>query len=77
MQLKLIYFRKVKWYLAKGLAKVIQSDPLSIQLNFLPKVIPGEKGCGKLSTELKKNCCVVCGLEEKLLRFHVVPKEYM
>lgn len=64
--------RKVKWYLARKLAEVVEEDPLTIRLNFIPK------GNGRSEypyyTAAKQNICVVCGIADDLTKHHCVPK---
>lgn len=62
--------QRYQWYLRKGLAKVVSDDPPVIQLTFTPKG-PGPQH--PFYTSYKKNCCVVCGSEEKLTKHHIVP----
>lgn len=67
--------KRAKWYLDRGLAKVIEEDPLSIKLNFKPK------GNGEQADFLllpRENKCIVCGTKDlKLLsRHHLIPYEY-
>ena len=67
--------KRAKWYLERDLATIINDNPLSIKLNFIPK------GKGEsidiLKTE-RKNKCVVCGIEDLniLTRHHLVPFIY-
>jgi hypothetical protein len=66
--------KKANWYLDRNLAKVINNDPMSIQLTFEPK------GKGQSDDpyylETKYNKCVVCGSEDDLTRHHIVPYTY-
>lgn len=67
--------KRAKWYLARNLAKIIEQDPISIQLTFNPK---GEGDKLENLKEERKNICVVCGeLELSVLtKHHIVPYEY-
>jgi hypothetical protein len=73
--------KRAKWYLNRNLAKVLQEDPLTIQLTFVPK---GRGAADQDEDEMlyhlgeKSNSCVVCGSEDMLTltRHHVVPYEY-
>jgi hypothetical protein len=74
--------RRANWYLNRNLAKIISTDPLTIQLNFKTN---GLGHCGDSYFLQKfKNVCVVCGTSEELTKHHVfpqlfnrfIPKEY-
>lgn len=67
--------KRAKWYLDRNLAKIIEQDPISIQLTFQPK---GEGDKLENLKEERKNICVVCGeLELSVLtKHHIVPYEY-
>jgi len=73
---------KVQWYLKKNLATLVQEDPLIIKLNFLPsekkpEVLEFTKNPeGDTLDFLRKNQCVVCGQEEGLTKYHLVPSNY-
>jgi hypothetical protein len=67
--------KKIKWYLTRGLAELIEENPPSIRLKFEPK------GNGERTNDLKverNNICVVCGEKDLsiLTRHHIVPYEY-
>jgi hypothetical protein len=67
--------KKINWYLKRNLAVVIDNDPLTIQLNFVPK------GKGELNESLlhvRENKCVVCGdiKLENLTKHHLIPYEF-
>ncbi|XP_062566584.1 exonuclease 3'-5' domain-containing protein 2-like isoform X1 [Saccostrea cucullata] len=66
--------RKAEWYIEKGLAEKVSDEPLTVKLNFEPQGRP-ESGDDYYLQE-KENICVVCGIEEKLIKKQVVPKEY-
>lgn len=67
--------KKAMWYLDKGFATVVTSDPLAIRLNFEPAGRNvGE--AGKYYATLKENKCVVCGFSHSYIRKNVVPREY-
>lgn len=68
--------KKANWYLSRGLASLVSSEPPTIQLLFEPK---GEGHChDSYYLQNKLNKCVVCGSEEmeSLTRHHVVPYCY-
>ena len=67
-------FRKAKWYLKNYLAEVLEEEPLSIRLTFKTRG-KGHFGQSFYLTQ-RPNYCVVCGMNEDLSRFHVVPKFY-
>lgn len=73
---ELLNFRKAEWYLEKGLAERMPGEPYSIKLLFEPSGRAGEKNEGRYYTQLKQNCCVVCGIDNSYLRHKVVPREY-
>ena len=64
--------KKIKWYLDRGLAELIEESPLSIRLKFEPKG-KGER-IDKLKVE-RNNICVVCGVTDLsiLTKHHIVP----
>lgn len=66
--------KKVRWYLDRDLAKIIDEDPLTIRLNFEPKGLGNHNKDFGLSE--MSNRCVVCGGEDFLTRHHVVPYCY-
>jgi len=63
--------RRVEWYLNKGLAEIVDENPLTIKLNFQPNGLGKSKD--KFYLVEKKNICVVCGSDEQLTRHHCVP----
>ena len=63
-----------QWYLDKGLAEEIQSDPPILRLLFEPK---GNGHAGDpFYLQERKNECVVCGSIEHLTLHHMVPGCY-
>ncbi|CAD8081022.1 unnamed protein product [Paramecium sonneborni] len=69
--------KKIKWYLKQGLADLISEDPPTIQLKFDPSGFK-EEGSDKPQyiTIERVNQCVICGKENELLKFHIVPVVY-
>jgi exonuclease 3'-5' domain-containing protein 2 len=67
-------YKKIKWYLDRDLANIISTDPMTIQLNF----VPGGHGNAGDTFHLsdKENKCVVCGCIEELSMHHIVPHCY-
>lgn len=66
--------KKVNWYLNKNLATVVEENPLTIKLTFIPNGLGNHnKGYG-LSQMYNK--CVNCGSENNLTKHHVVPISY-
>lgn len=63
--------KKANWYLNRKLAKVINQNPLTIQLEFIPKGLGNHNKPFGLSE--MKNQCVNCGTENFLTRHHIVP----
>lgn len=72
--LSTVHRGKAEWYLAKGIATVVQEDPLTVRLSFEPRgrAILDKK----YYTVAKQNRCVVCGAVERLARKNVIPNEY-
>jgi len=66
--------KKAEWYLKKKLAKIIGSEPTTIQLLFQPKG-PGRIG-DPFHLQKRQNLCCVCGSTDDLSRHHVVPYCY-
>jgi hypothetical protein len=66
--------KKVKWYLKRGLAEIIQNTPLIIRLNFMPN------GQGHTNDDYylqeRENICVCCGTNKEITRHHIVPIMY-
>lgn len=66
--------KKMRWYLNRGLAEEISSDPPAIRLLFKPK---GNGHAGdRFFLQARKNECVVCGTDKDLTRHHVLPHSY-
>lgn len=63
--------KKANWYLHRGLASIINEEPLSIKLSFSPNGLGNHDKPFGLNE--MHNKCVVCGTEEFLTRHHVVP----
>ena len=66
------------WYINKGLANIThKSDSnIEIQLLFEPAGRANTIEEEKYYTQLKQNCCVVCGNNTSFSRHYVVPREY-
>jgi hypothetical protein len=64
--------KRVDWYVERGLAKVVSSDPHTIQLLFEPN------GLGNYNDDYylaeKENVCVVCGIQSDLTKHHALPR---
>ncbi|CAD8067215.1 unnamed protein product [Paramecium primaurelia] len=69
--------KKIKWYLKQGLADLISEDPPTIQLKFEASGFK-EEGSDKAQyiTIERVNQCVICGKENELLKFNIVPVVY-
>jgi len=75
-------WRKVIFYLKKGLAKRVivkptpdnPNPPVTIQLTFQPKG-SGNNG-NKYFCDVRKNECVICGATQRLQRHQVIPYAY-
>jgi len=74
--------KKVKWYLEKGLGVLVKEDPPTVQLKFEPKsreapyVATFEVDKDLYLKHHRLNRCVVCGQEESLSRYYIVPSLY-
>ena len=71
--------KKMNWYISRNLAEIINENPPIFKLLFEPNA----KGCinekGEQSDfyiSSRKNCCVICGIENNYMRFHIVPFIY-
>ena len=64
--------KKIDWYLSRNLAVLVNENPKTIQLTFVPK------GNGKADypyyTSEKKNICVCCSSCFELTKHHCVPR---
>lgn len=63
--------KKANWYLKRGLAEVLQSNPIVIKLNFEPNGLGNHNKSYGLGEMMNK--CVNCGTEDDLTKHHVVP----
>ncbi|XP_034235121.1 exonuclease 3'-5' domain-containing protein 2 isoform X2 [Thrips palmi] len=67
--------KKADWYVSKGLATIVEREPLKIQLKFEPSGrINGPSG--EYYALEKKNQCVACGENNSYVRKKIVPHEY-
>lgn len=64
--------KRMQWYLSKGLAVV--SGDKSIHLKFAPSGTghAGDRFC----LQTLANWCVVCGAEEELVKYYIVPRAF-
>ncbi|XP_049776642.1 exonuclease 3'-5' domain-containing protein 2 isoform X2 [Schistocerca cancellata] len=63
------------WYIQNNLGDLITEDPFTVRLRFEPSGrAVGE--VGSYYTQVKDNCCVVCGRTESYLRKNIIPREY-
>lgn len=69
-----IKHKRLKWYVDRDLATIVNEDPYIIQLKFSPKG-PGHSS-QRLLIQSRENICVVCGTKDKLTRHHIVPHCY-
>lgn len=67
--------RKLEWYMSRGLAKLVEEDPLAIMLLFEPKGRPEDEG-NDFYIQSKKNICVGCGEGDHYLRYRIIPSCY-
>jgi cation-transporting P-type ATPase D len=70
--------KKMNWYLEKNLATLLTNDPPCFKLKFEPNARGNHPDdiSSKFYLNHRKNCCVVCGIEENYMRFHIVPVVY-
>lgn len=64
--------KRMQWYINKGLAHI--TGDKTIHLSFTPKG-PGYAG-DKFHLQTLANWCVVCGAEEGLVKYYVVPRAF-
>lgn len=66
--------KKARWYLKRNLAVVIEQNPFTIRLTFIPH------GNGHANDDFylqeRDNICVCCGSSAELTKHHVVPFMY-
>ncbi|XP_078428552.1 polynucleotidyl transferase, ribonuclease H fold protein with HRDC domain-containing protein isoform X1 [Wolffia australiana] len=67
--------RKIEWYLRRGLAKIVEEDPLAVMLLFEPKGRPEDED-NVFYVQSKKNMCVGCGEKSHYLRYRIIPSCY-
>lgn len=65
--------KRFNWYIKKGLCTIINEN--SIKLNFEPTYKNEKNVIDKDTQGPKENICVVCGCDQKLKRFRVIPYE--
>mmetsp|Transcript_7077 Transcript_7077/g.10137 ORF Transcript_7077/g.10137 Transcript_7077/m.10137 type:complete len:372 (-) Transcript_7077:216-1331(-) len=70
--------KKGRWYVKKGLAKWVNNDEQTkqVQINFEPKGRAARGGSGTYMKTEKRNVCVCCGKDEHIMRHYVVPYAY-
>uniref|UniRef100_A0A8D0G736 Exonuclease 3'-5' domain-containing protein 2 n=1 Tax=Sphenodon punctatus TaxID=8508 RepID=A0A8D0G736_SPHPU len=66
--------KKAQWYLDKGIAELVTTDPFVVKLQFEPSGRPESQVDYYLT--VKENLCVVCGRRESYIRKNIVPHEY-
>ncbi|XP_054828778.1 exonuclease 3'-5' domain-containing protein 2 isoform X2 [Eublepharis macularius] len=66
--------KKAQWYLDKGIAELVGTDPFIVKLLFEPSGRPESQVDYYLT--VKENMCVVCGKTESYIRKNIVPHEY-
>lgn len=67
--------RKLEWYVRRGLAKLVDDNPLAIMLLFEPKGRPEDED-NDFYVQSKKNICVGCGERNHYLRYRIIPSCY-
>jgi len=73
--------KKAHWYVERGLATKVCSDPLTIKLNFEPSGRDSNPTNKAMNDDAfycadRENACVRCGSTEDFSRFHIVPSLY-
>lgn len=66
--------KRANWYIRRGLAEKISSEPLVVKLNFVPKGNGNKDDFYMLAD--KVNQCVVCAAKTELTSHHIVPREF-
>lgn len=66
--------KKANFYLENELATIMDRDPFTIRLNFIPKSL-GHAG-DEFYLIPRENQCVVCGSRKKLNIHHILPDRY-
>ncbi len=66
--------KKCRWYLRKELADVINKEPFTIRLTFVPK--GGGRKFDPFYLQKRENICVCCGSIQSITRHHIVPIMY-
>jgi len=64
---------RYEWYLNKGLAEKINDKALKLKFTPKPKYNTWNDGTTRSKRE---NKCYVCGTNDNLTKFHVIPREY-
>ncbi len=68
--------KRLRWYVAKGLADLVCDDPLTVRLRFVHKDEDQQRGMAAFYSAARANRCVGCGAAEHFLRYRVVPQAY-
>jgi cobalt/nickel-transporting P-type ATPase D len=68
--------KRLQWYVRKGLATVVQEEPLSVQLTFQHRDDDQRAGRHHFYSTARENRCVGCGEKGHFLRYRVVPQAY-
>jgi len=63
--------KRANWYVTRNLAEVIQNDPYTIKLKFVPNGMGNSKDVFYLTE--RENVCVVCGTRNELTKHHCIP----
>jgi hypothetical protein len=70
----LVAEKRARWYLDRGLGRLVAEDPLTVMLTFEPK---GKGHAGEsFYTTARSNVCAGWGTEESLTLHHIVPHCY-
>ncbi|KAH3744900.1 3-5 exonuclease [Pelomyxa schiedti] len=66
--------KRLKWYMSRGLAEITSVDPPQARLTYNP--VPRLADSELFFIWTREACCVVCGREDSLSRYSVVPPKY-
>lgn len=68
--------KKLRWYLNKGIAEEVSTEPPTIRLLFQHANADQTTGMDAFYSQSKRNRCVVCGEERHYLRYRILPACY-
>jgi len=68
--------KRLKWYIAKGLAEEVKAEPSTVRLTFQHRDEDQRAGTHEFYTAARINRCVACGEGQHYLRYRIVPACY-